>query len=691
MKPLTDTDPHRIGSYRLLGVLGSGGMGRVYLGQSTAGRRLAVKVIRAELAEDPVFRRRFAREVAIVRAVSPLCTAPVVDADVEAPLPWVATTYIDGPGLDTWVEQHGPLAPGAVLTLAAGLAEALASIHECGLVHRDLKPSNVLLDREGPRIIDFGIAVTPDATKLTTSFVGTPSYTSPERLRGEPAAQAGDVFSLGATLVYAATGRKLVRDGTVYEQILQITNGRFDLSAVPRELRPVITWCLARRPKDRPSAAELAGQLAPGDVTDPHWYRSPATAVMPVPGGRLPRRRLLLVGGALGLAAAGGVAGAAVAFGRGSGPRRAAPGIIRWQAGSGAPVPTGAQDLEVPGDRIVVDRGQRLITIAGSEVLATEVTGRPAWRKPVPGGLPALWQWGDAVLVTAGTRVWSFDAATGAQRFAVDAAAAVSGATGPRRVVIAADRAFLDLGAALVAVDRAGRLAWQAPAASPGGADADWVVTQDVADSEARTGLYAAGTGALRWTTRYAVPPLDAGPPPGGPSGPSGGDGGADGPPDRPPRDPSWLRSESRIAGGYLVLRDIQELQSVRVADGGTVWRASWGTPIAAIEVVGDLVVVSADRLTARSVATGATVWEAPVRGARIAARTDRPGVLLASEQSVSCVAATGRLEWTTPLPAALGDAVPERVSTDGRSMFVTFRTRPGGRQGAVDTLGLAL
>src|SRR5436190_14623609 len=140
MKPLSSTDPTTVGSYHLLGVLGGGGMGRVYLGRSPTGRPLAIKVIRSEVAEDSAFRRRFAREIAAVRSVSALFTAAVVDADPEAEPPWFATTYIDGPSLREWVTERGPLAPGAVVMLAAGLAEALASIHQAGLVHRDLKP-----------------------------------------------------------------------------------------------------------------------------------------------------------------------------------------------------------------------------------------------------------------------------------------------------------------------------------------------------------------------------------------------------------------------------------------------------------------------------------------------------------------------------------------------------------------------
>ena len=165
MKPLGPADPTVIASYQVLGLLGSGGMARVYLARSSTGRRLAIKVIRADLAHNQLIRRRFTHEVSALRKVNPLFTAPIVDADTEADEPWLATTFIDGPSLDDWVTEHGPLEPGAVLTLAAGLAEALASVHEAGLVHRDVKPGNVLLDDAGPHIIDFGVALLDEDRK----------------------------------------------------------------------------------------------------------------------------------------------------------------------------------------------------------------------------------------------------------------------------------------------------------------------------------------------------------------------------------------------------------------------------------------------------------------------------------------------------------------------------------------------
>ncbi|MBX6748431.1 MAG: serine/threonine protein kinase [Micromonosporaceae bacterium] len=197
MTPLTANDPTSVGPFRLLGVLGRGGMGRVYLGESPTGRRVAIKVIRADLAENPVFRRRFEREIAAAAKISPLYTASLVEADPTAIAPWYATTYIDGPSLSALVEASGPLAPGAVLTLTAGLAEGLASIHKAGLVHRDLAPSNIILDDSGPHIIDFGIALDPQATKMTAdqTLVGTPCYIAPEVIEGREASPASDVFA----------------------------------------------------------------------------------------------------------------------------------------------------------------------------------------------------------------------------------------------------------------------------------------------------------------------------------------------------------------------------------------------------------------------------------------------------------------------------------------------------------------
>src|ERR1700731_3701111 len=208
MKALAADDPRGIGEYRLRARLGAGGMGRVYLGLSPAGRGGAIKVVHPDLASDSEFLRRFGQEVAAARAVSGIYTAPVVASGLNERPPWLATAFVPGPSLDQVVTEHGPLPEQALWPLLAGLVEALQAIHACGVVHRDLKPANVLLAADGPRVIDFGISRAADGTALTTtgSVLGSPPYMAPEQAMGLPAEPASDVFALGATLAFAAAG-----------------------------------------------------------------------------------------------------------------------------------------------------------------------------------------------------------------------------------------------------------------------------------------------------------------------------------------------------------------------------------------------------------------------------------------------------------------------------------------------------
>jgi serine/threonine protein kinase len=263
LEPLRRWDPEQIGPYTLLGRLGAGAMGQVYLGRSTAGRLVAVKTIKIDLAEEPGFRDRFSREVAAARRVSGVFTAAVVAANADADLPWLATAYIPAPSLTKLVRATGPLPPESVRWLAAGCAEALESIHLAGLVHRDLKPSNVLVAPDGPRVIDFGVARAAERIALTVTrgAVGTPAYMAPEQAQDSQAATlASDVYSLGATLLYAATGHAPYRGDTVMDVLVKLASEGPDLSGLPADLVPLITACLARSPRDRPtSAALLAG------------------------------------------------------------------------------------------------------------------------------------------------------------------------------------------------------------------------------------------------------------------------------------------------------------------------------------------------------------------------------------------------------------------------------------------------
>ncbi|MFJ6657721.1 PQQ-binding-like beta-propeller repeat protein [Streptomyces sp. NPDC091377] len=263
---LTQHDPRRIGPFEVLGRLGAGGMGLVYLARSASGRRVAIKTVRTELAEDQLFRVRFTREVEAARAVSGFYTAAVVDADPRAAVPWLATAYVPAPSLEEIINECGPLPAQAVRWLAAGVAEALQSIHGAGLVHRDLKPSNVLVVEDGPRVIDFGIASGVSNTRLTMTnvAVGTPAYMSPEQAKDSRSVTgASDVFSLGSTLVFAATGHPPFHGANPVETVFMLLREGPDLEGLPDELRPLIESCMQMEATARPSPADLQSQLAP--------------------------------------------------------------------------------------------------------------------------------------------------------------------------------------------------------------------------------------------------------------------------------------------------------------------------------------------------------------------------------------------------------------------------------------------
>ncbi|MFJ9844674.1 serine/threonine-protein kinase [Kitasatospora sp. NPDC101155] len=258
------TDPTAVGGrYRLLARLGSGGMGIVYLGRSPGGRLVAVKCVHWDLATDPRFRFRFTQELEAARRVGGFHTAQVVDADPDGDPPWLVTAYIPGPSLEAAVATHGPLPEPVLRVLGAGLAEALEAIHAVGLVHRDLKPSNVLLSDDGPRVIDFGIARALDGASITRTqtVIGTPGYMAPEQIAGEPVGPACDVFSLGRVLCHASGGDPYGGGGNPQILLYRILNTEPDLSSVPEALRPIVAACLARRPQDRPTPAELLERL----------------------------------------------------------------------------------------------------------------------------------------------------------------------------------------------------------------------------------------------------------------------------------------------------------------------------------------------------------------------------------------------------------------------------------------------
>ncbi|MEV7354374.1 PQQ-binding-like beta-propeller repeat protein [Kitasatospora sp. NPDC091276] len=266
MDQLTAHDPRRIGPFEVLGRLGAGGMGLVYLARSASGRRVAIKTVRAELAEDELFRVRFAREIEAAKTVGGFYTAAVVDADADARVPWLATAYIPAPSLEDLVEECGPLPVDATRWLIAGIAEALQSIHAAGLIHRDLKPSNVLVVEDGPKVIDFGIASGVSSTRLTMTnvAVGTPAYMSPEQAKDSRNVRgASDVFSLGSLMVFCATGHPPFGGSNPVETVFQLLREEPDLSGMPRELMDLVRACMRPSPEHRPSPAQIQAELAP--------------------------------------------------------------------------------------------------------------------------------------------------------------------------------------------------------------------------------------------------------------------------------------------------------------------------------------------------------------------------------------------------------------------------------------------
>ncbi|MFJ6389830.1 protein kinase [Streptomyces sp. NPDC091972] len=263
MMRLRREDPRVVGSFRLHRRLGAGGMGVVYLGSDRKGQRVALKVIRPDLAEDQEFRSRFAREVSAARRIRGGCTARLVAADLEADRPWFATQYVPGPSLHDKVADEGALGAAEVASIGAALSEGLVAVHEAGVVHRDLKPSNILLSPKGPRIIDFGIAWATGASTLTHvgTAVGSPGFLAPEQVRGAAVTPATDVFSLGATLAYASTGDSPFGHGSSEVMLYRVVHEEAQLHGVPDAVAPLIRACLAKDPEERPSTLQLSLRL----------------------------------------------------------------------------------------------------------------------------------------------------------------------------------------------------------------------------------------------------------------------------------------------------------------------------------------------------------------------------------------------------------------------------------------------
>ena len=439
LEPLAPGDPLKVGGYELRARLGSGGMGRVYLGFSAAGRAVAVKVVHPALAGDQEFRARFRREAAAAQAVSGAYTASVVAAGPDDDPPWLATVFVPGPSLPDAVADGGPLPAASVWRLAAGLVEALQALHSRGLVHRDLKPANVLLAVDGPRVIDFGISRALEATSVTATgtTVGTPSFMSPEQAEGGPPEPAGDVFSLGGVLAFAATGAAPFGDGSPAEVLYRVVHSAPALDGIPVPLRDLVSGCLAKAPAARPPLSRLAAAIAaaapaaavssptsfwPDALTDLirayHDRLSPDAAA-----GEGPERTRLNAGRT--------VTGPLAA----PGPGRTPPGS--GQAGSPAAppasppsAPPAAPPASPPAERSP-GVSRRQVVLAGAGVAAAGA-GLTAWFL-TRGGPPAGKGAGAPTIAStsataaarvAGTRLWSFQT-SGGQVHSVTAAPGV--------------------------------------------------------------------------------------------------------------------------------------------------------------------------------------------------------------------------------------------------------------------------
>ncbi|MEE1761743.1 MULTISPECIES: outer membrane protein assembly factor BamB family protein [Streptomyces] len=381
---LTQHDPRRIGPFEVLGRLGAGGMGLVYLARSASGRRVAIKTVRTELAEDQLFRVRFTREVEAARAVSGFYTAAVVDADPRAAVPWLATAYVPAPSLEEIVNDCGPMPVQAVRWLAAGVAEALQSIHGAGLVHRDLKPSNVLVVEDGPRVIDFGIASGVSNTRLTMTnvAVGTPAYMSPEQAKDSRSVTgASDVFSLGSMLVFAATGHAPFHGANPVETVFMLLREGPDLSGLPDDLRPLIESCMQMDPTARPNPADLQAQLAPhlfGSGSDDSgtasaWLPEKAVSLIETRRGGRPAAKPQQASG-----------------GRSGGGARPAPVPPPPPSYDPAPVALGAPDtgpVRLAGGQVPIGPGPRVADARAAAVKAPppEAGLAASWSRPRAG------------------------------------------------------------------------------------------------------------------------------------------------------------------------------------------------------------------------------------------------------------------------------------------------------------------
>ncbi|WP_217242800.1 serine/threonine-protein kinase [Streptomyces sp. AC555_RSS877] len=396
MEKLGPGDPHRIGAYRLLARLGAGGMGQVYLARSDRGRTVAVKLVREELAAQDEFRARFRQEVQAARQVGGYWTAPVLDADTEAVVPWVATKYVAGPSLQQVVgHDHGALPERSVRILAAGLANALQDIHAGGIIHRDLKPSNVLVTIDGPRVIDFGIAraletVTDGGLTRTGALVGSPGFMAPEQVRGDRITPACDVFCLGSVLAYAATGKLPfgTANSGVHALMFRIVQEEPDLEGVPEGIAELVRACLKKEPEARPTLDRILERTGAEDTVAGGRSRDPW-----LPGAlvaQLGRHAVELLDAEDPEGAGGDGTGAGAPRGPEASPEHAA---VADAAPPGPPVPgqpgSGARLDHLP--TVVAGQGGRTPSPAATGSPAAPAPAHPAYGYPQPHPQPSAY------------------------------------------------------------------------------------------------------------------------------------------------------------------------------------------------------------------------------------------------------------------------------------------------------------
>jgi outer membrane protein assembly factor BamB len=615
VEPLRTGDPERVGPYRLLGRLGAGGMGVVYLGRSPGGRAVAVKVIGSGLSGDQRYRARFRREVEAARQVVGAFTAPVLDADPDAAEPWLATAYLPGLTLGEAIRSYGPMPPAVVRALGAGLAEALAAIHGAGVVHRDLKPENVMLTAGGPRVIDFGIARPESGTRVTRvgAPIGTPGFMSPEQVAGSEVGPPSDIFTLGAVLAYAVSGIEPFGQGPMRSRLYRVMNVKADLDGVgDAHLRGLVDACLAREPERRPSAVrvlELLQDLGEVSLQGTGWLPAPIAdeidrrtardrrrtvpdeaggddvADLPTvepPAPSAPKRRVIVAGIGVGVLASGGLGAVLLNRDHGRGPdpsrhpdaRNDTPSRA-GEAASDGPAPRATRLWKTKVSEYFAELftagGVLLARVDEDAFLALDPrTGKRLWKRPA-----------SSVLGTSGDVALFMDEAM-QNLTAVHArsgrAVWTRGMPGsfPTAGAFAGRSAYLghSSGKTVTALDvRNGRTRWTAPASSKRDvATGDDVVA--AAGDDVVTGLDA-GDGRKRWTHK-----TDDG------------------------RFPQF-------GGGLFVITDAKStLQALRADDGRAVWKRPQAGQVFLVQP-GGLVYTYArgGYVVALKTATGEPVW----------------------------------------------------------------------------------